>query len=93
METLTYGSGRASGCDSPGPLNVERVRVQDPHQIVETLPGSGIPVVAGCHFVASAGSTQAATNRSENARKLPLLDQLRDKALDYLSRSPKLAVG
>ena len=21
METLTYGSGRASGCDSPGPLN------------------------------------------------------------------------
>ena len=22
METLTYGSGRASGCDSPGLLNV-----------------------------------------------------------------------
>src|SRR5437867_11370239 len=38
-------------------------------------------MVAGYHFVTAAGSTPAATNRSENARKLPLLLQPRSPAL------------
>ena len=29
METLTYGSGRASGCDSPGLLNFEVMKTSE----------------------------------------------------------------
>src|SRR5205809_7113964 len=38
-------------------------------------------MVAGYHFVTAAGRTPAATNRSENARKLPLILQPRSPAL------------